>query len=121
MEWARGMGSTSFNSDVEAHVAVDSKGNVYAISSFHGTYDFDPGPGVAELTCDGDACGYIVKYNNAGDFQWVKIIGGTSSGVNLITMSIAVDQNDSVIYTGTSQDLSWFIHKRAGWTRTNDP
>jgi hypothetical protein len=46
--WAGAMGGTG--SDQAASVAVDGPGNVYTTGFFNGTADFDPGPGVYDLT-----------------------------------------------------------------------
>jgi hypothetical protein len=67
--------SSGMNSIVAHDVAVDAAGNVYAVGSFYGTIDFDPGAGVSELTTSSTLDdGYIVKLNASGDFQWVKAI-----------------------------------------------
>jgi len=57
-------------------IAVDQQGNVFSAGFFSGTVDFDPGPGVFNLTAGGyDNYGiYISKLNSLGNFVWAKQI-----------------------------------------------
>mgnify|MGYP002777213240 CR=1 FL=1 len=74
LEWAKSIRGN--NSKLGYSVAVDAAGNVYSSGLFFGTADFDPGPGVFNLTSNGTGDIYILKQNAAGDFLWVKQIGG---------------------------------------------
>ena len=47
-EGAVSMGETRF--DLGLSIAVDGAGNAYTTGNFQGTVDFDPGPGVSNLT-----------------------------------------------------------------------
>ncbi|MEJ7740457.1 MAG: SBBP repeat-containing protein [Chitinophagaceae bacterium] len=49
--WAINMGGTS--GDIGNSIAVDTSGYVYATGYFGNTADFDPGPGIFNLTSDG--------------------------------------------------------------------
>ena len=70
--WAKRFGSTG--QDRGYNTCVDNLGNVYAIGGFAYTVDFDPGPGVFNLTSsiDGAQNVYITKLDNAGNFIWAK-------------------------------------------------
>jgi hypothetical protein len=73
--WAKNIRANSFS------VAVDTAENVYLTGSFHGTVDFDPGPGVYNLASEGgDSWPYgdifIFKLDSSGNFVWAKRIGG---------------------------------------------
>ena len=56
-------------------IAVDSAGNVYTMGVFGGTADFDPGPGVYNLSSQGNSDVFILKLDSSGNFLWVKQIG----------------------------------------------
>ncbi|MGZ3882822.1 MAG: Ig-like domain-containing protein [Bacteroidia bacterium] len=68
--WARQPNTTGFT-DGEA-VGIDSLGNVYVAGMFGGTVDFDPGPGVFNLSAPTTDDGYLLKLDANGAFQWVK-------------------------------------------------
>jgi len=58
-------------------IVTDANGNSYITSRFVNTGDFDPGPGVTNLTSQGDLDIAIVKLDSNGDFVWARRIGGT--------------------------------------------
>jgi PKD repeat protein len=76
--WARTWGSE--NSDQAWAVAVDGEGNVYVGGPFQGTTDFDPSPLEAIRTLypspQGGDDSYISKFDNEGNFIWVRTMGG---------------------------------------------
>ena len=59
-------------------VALDAEGNVYVVGLFEGTVDFDPGPGIRQLTSDGRQS-FIAKYTAEGALAWVGRMQGTGS------------------------------------------
>lgn len=74
--WAKSVGGTGGDSPMA--IATDATGNVYITGGFVGTADFDPGPGVFNMTSAGQTDIYIAKYDASGNFVWAKgIIGGT--------------------------------------------
>lgn len=82
-------------------IATDSNGNVYTTGSFHGTIDFDPNEGVANLTSNTPNAQktdvFIQKLDANGDFVWVKQIGGPDSEY---AYSIQIDSDGSLYTTG---------------------
>lgn len=80
--WAKQLGSTG--NDNGQSLALDGSGNVYATGRFYLTADFDPGPGIFNLTAQ-DADAFIIKLTTAGDFVWAKNVGGTSLDENYTT------------------------------------
>lgn len=73
--WARHLGGSSW--DRGSGIAVDGSGNSHVTGSFHGTVDFDPGPGTAELTAQSQEDVFVVTLDTAGDFVWAKSVGGS--------------------------------------------
>jgi hypothetical protein len=97
--WAKSMDGTpagpSFGySYIGYSVAVDAAGNVYTTGQFRGTADFDPGPGIFNLTSGPGYSTFFSKLDATGNFVWAKQIEGYSAGY-----SIAVDAGGNVYTT----------------------
>ncbi len=73
--WAKSMGGPS--EDQGWDIAVDGAGNVCTTGYFFETADFDPGPGIYNLTSVGEADIFVWKLDSSGDFVWAKSMGGT--------------------------------------------
>jgi len=93
--WAKNLSGIS--DDIGYSIAVDSSGNTYATGYFSGTADFDPGPGVANLTSAGGNDIFITKLDANGDYVWAKNLGGSNNDVGY---SIAVDSSGNTYTTG---------------------
>ncbi|MCK9421537.1 MAG: T9SS type A sorting domain-containing protein [Bacteroidales bacterium] len=66
--------------DYAVKVAVDSQDQVYHSGAFMGTnVDFDPGIGTAYLSSAGMEDIYFASYDDSGNFEWAKRIGGAYS------------------------------------------
>lgn len=93
--WAVRVGGTG--ADEGTSIAVDLAGDIYVTGDYVGTVDFDPGPGVTNLTGGGS---YIVKLTSAGAFVWAKRIGSGTGN------DIVADEFGDIIaigsFTGTS-------------------
>ena len=75
--WAKkfgGPGDTVPRSDV---LDIDNDNNVIVCGNFNNTVDFDPGPGVYNITSTAHIQAFIVKLNNNGDFIWAKQFGNS--------------------------------------------
>ncbi|MDQ3140728.1 MAG: SBBP repeat-containing protein [Bacteroidota bacterium] len=97
--WAKSIGGQ--NDDLSESITVDSKGNNYITGYFRDTVDFDPGPGIYNLTSVGHTDIFISKLNANGDFVWAKSIGGIDFDWG---NSIAVDAIGNVYTTGFFTD-----------------
>lgn len=78
-------------------ITVDKDGNIYTTGFFLGTTDFDPGPGIANLTAFGRDI-FISKLDASGNYLWAKRFGGTGNHAGGV---ITVDGNGN-IYVGGS-------------------
>ena len=93
--WAKQMGGTS--SVTGRYSTIDTSDNIYSIGFFEGTVDFDPSIAVQNLTSAGSHDIFIQKLNSAGNFQWVKQMGGS---LNDFGLSISTDIDGNVYTTG---------------------
>ena len=79
--WAHGYGvpttSPGASYDNGYDVACDAAGNVYACGTFTGTIDFDPGPGVQELSAFHQGDIYLLKYAGSGELLSATSFGNT--------------------------------------------
>jgi Tol biopolymer transport system component len=93
--WAKNMGGPNY--DYGSDIATDLSGNIYTTGSFQGTVDFDPGPGVANLTSAGGSDIFVSKLDNDGNLIWAKSMGGTSAEGGY---GIAVDSSGNIYTSG---------------------
>ncbi|MBS1645521.1 MAG: T9SS type A sorting domain-containing protein [Bacteroidetes bacterium] len=92
--WAHSIGS-GYDDEVSAG-AVDRFGNVLLTGSFGSIVDFDPGPGVFNLSALATRSLFTLRLTNDGDFSWAKM--GGSSAVSF-GRALAADSAGNV-YTG---------------------
>ncbi len=89
-------------------IAVDDDGNIYTTGSFEGTGDFDPGPGVYNLTSNSEYDVFISKLDRNGNFLWAKCFGGMSSNVSApisdIGYGIVTDKDGNVYVCGAFEN-----------------
>ena len=93
--WARDVGST--NNVVGESMYVDPAGNVYSTGFFMGTADFDPGPGVFNLTSLGNYDIFLSKIDAQGNLVFAKSMGGSSQDVGL---AITLDHSGNIYMSG---------------------
>jgi hypothetical protein len=101
LEWVKKIGAA--NTQQGLAITSDQSGNVYSLSFFAGTVDFDPGIATntisaAGSTGQGDFA--VTKLDANGNFVWVKSFGGTS---NDAARSITLDANGNIYVTGNFQ------------------
>lgn len=78
--WAKSYGGVSF--DYGRGLSIDPFGNVIMTGSFASTVDFNPGPGVFNITqisIAGDDI-FVSKLDSLGNFLWAKQFGGAGAG-----------------------------------------
>jgi gliding motility-associated-like protein len=88
--WAKQMLGTGLGSGYS--ITTDKSGNVFTTGQFSGTVDFDPGPGIFNLTGDGNY-GFVSKLDAEGNFDWAKKIEESGN-------DIAIDGSGNVLITG---------------------
>ncbi len=79
-------------------IVLDASGNIYTTGAFSGTIDFDPGPGVYNLSGSGGDI-YISKLDPNGNFLWAKAMGSFSGAE--YGQDIAIDNSNNIYVTGT--------------------
>jgi gliding motility-associated-like protein len=72
--WARSMGGNQ--ADVGIGISVDAFDNIYVTGGYRNVVDFDPGPAVFNQVAIGLDDVFILKLDAAGNFIWVKSVGG---------------------------------------------
>jgi hypothetical protein len=95
--WVQTYGGPGPLSDIAMAVHVDTGGFIYFTGQYSGTIDFDPGPGIANLTAVGFADLFTCKLDPTGNFIWVGGAGGPS---NEPGMSLCSDLAGNVFVTG---------------------
>ena len=107
LNWAKSIGGP--NEDKSNSVTVDASGNVYTVGNFAGIADFDPGPGVFNLS--GGYQMYISKLDADGNFLWAKTFLNVSSYTPLIKTDLTGDVfvlfNDSIKKLSPSGNIIW--------------
>lgn len=68
--WLNTFESTGY--EYATSMDIDQFGNIYIAGKFNEIVDFDPGIGVHNLDADNDQHLFVAKYNNDGEFIWVK-------------------------------------------------
>ena len=86
-------------------ISTDALGNVYTTGQFDFKTDFDPGPGIFNLTPVGLEDVFISKLDAGGNFMWAKQLGGPADEV---ATSIVLDATGNIYLTGYFQDMADF-------------
>lgn len=78
-------------------LGLDNDGNIYVGGEFYNTVDFDPGPGVFNITSVG-LSSFIVKLNSLGEFVWALKNTTTSYDLDVSPDGVIVSSGG---YAGT--------------------
>jgi hypothetical protein len=89
--WVKQIGGTQI--DTLLDFEIDEFGNFFLTGYFEGTADFDPGPGVFNLTSNGKQDIYVCKLDPNGNLVWAKRIGGIGND-----FGFSLEVNDSNVY-----------------------
>jgi hypothetical protein len=108
--WARNISESSYTTIHSSAITVDNAGNVYITGYFGAVADFDPGPGIFNVSSVGACNIYVLKLDPSGNFLWVKTIENptTPSSPSSVSTSITTDAANNVIVTGGFRDTPDF-------------
>ena len=95
--WAKVLGGAS-GLDCGNSIAIGNGGDVYTTGIFSGIADFDPNPGIANLTSAGASDAFICKLDFSGNYLWAQQLGGSAVDVS---KSIALDMYCNIHTTGS--------------------
>ncbi|MEM7036788.1 MAG: SBBP repeat-containing protein [Bacteroidota bacterium] len=102
-QWAVTLGDTSY--DVSKAIHANALGEVFVAGMYSGTVDFDPGPGVLNLSTPQPdythRLGFLLKLDASGNLEWVRSIG-QSGGEECQSFDIAA--NGDLLVAGTFVD-----------------
>lgn len=100
--WVKQLGglSSNMNSIYSFSTALDKSGNIYTTGLFDQTIDFDPGPGVFNLTATSISDAFILKLDNSGNFLWARQFQASSSGGVACGLTICVDSSGNILSGG---------------------
>ncbi len=102
LDWAKRFGSINNQGEQGQAILTDASGNVYTAGFYQGTTDFDPGPGVYNLTVTaGNTAIFILKLDANGNFVWAKGVGGAGL-INVYSMTS--DPSGNLLLTGGFQN-----------------
>lgn len=104
--WAKTLDAYNLSSwSSGASIAVDTAGNVYLAGAFWGTVDFNTSNQVISYaSSSGELDGFVAKYDNSGNFMWVRSQGGLLVD---ITNSVALDITGNVYVTGVFKSANF--------------
>ena len=103
-QWTHTFGRWS--NDYGNDIVLDSSGNIYTIGFANSSFDFDPDTGTYQVSVDEDL--FIHKLNALGQFEWVKLVQGSSSSDYVFGKSISIDSEGSLYTTGEMNNTSDF-------------
>jgi hypothetical protein len=120
-QWAEKLGGAVNQLSDDANIDVADSSGLYFAGSFKGTVDFDPGPGVYNLSSIPStyANTYAEKLDSAGNFVWA---GSFSGGTNA-AHALAKDAAGNLYTVGTFANTMDFdpTAGRYNLTSSNDP
>jgi len=79
-------------------IVIDNTGNAYIAGGFQGTYDFNPGAAVNNLTALLGSDIFVVKLTANGNFVWARQMSGSTSYEN--AFNLALDVSGNIFVTG---------------------
>lgn len=100
-QWVAPLGSAGATFNRVDGVAFDSDDNLWLTGAMFQTADFDPGPGVFNLTSAGASDGFLWQLDPDGAFLDAILLGGTGSEIG---NAVSIDVNGSLVVGGHFSD-----------------
>ncbi len=101
-----------------ATMDIDKDGNLFLTGYFFGTFDFDPGNAIFNLTANGSSYdAFVIKLDMNGDFQWAKSFGGPNHDYG-ITLNV---DSASIYISGTYENTVDFDPGPGIYSLTGEP
>lgn len=104
-EWVDGINLPTTYSTIPVpkhQIGLDTTGAVYSTGHFYGAVDFNPGPGVYQLSATSSTKEtYILKLGKGGDFKWATQFAANTAGGKSQGQSLVVDKDLNVYSSGT--------------------
>lgn len=97
--WSHQLGGTENEYIFDMDTSPD--GGVLVSGHFQSTVDFDLGAGTHEVSATG-TCGFVLKLDSDGEFQWVRIFPGSSFS---LIRTLNIKPNGNILATGTFTGL----------------
>lgn len=97
-KWVRNFSGS--RNTVYRSLTIDPEGNTYAAGRFEWTTDFDPGPGVYNLTATANCNAVILKMDSLGNFVWAKDFQVATGPYRCDIHSIRLDSQSNVYTIG---------------------
>lgn len=82
-------------------VVANAAGDCFISGRFVQTVDFDPGPGVQQLTSAGSYDAFVMSLNTSGELKWVKSFSGEEQ---ILGSALALDAQSNLYITGKFED-----------------
>lgn len=101
LAWAHTWGGPDTSvgeTDRATAIVVDGNDDIYVAGQFTGTVDFDPGPGVSQLSALGTTDSFVSKFDDCGHLSWTRQTDGNSYQ-NITRMSL--DRRGNLLLAGT--------------------
>ena len=96
-QWARSWGGEG-HLNIANGMKSDFSNNIYVVGTFHGSTDFDPGPGAEIHESSEESDAFLAKFDSTGQFIWVQ----TWDTATLFCLD--TDSSGNVVVTGAFEN-----------------
>ncbi len=98
--WAKQLQGKPFCFEYWYSALIDQQNNIYILGGSRDTVDFDPGPNTAYSVIPGGFNSFVGKYDEFGNYQWVKQYGSGQSTFGGYAYGGLMDNNNNLVVTG---------------------